>query len=202
MGLIGKVLGKSTNEVETGSGSGDGSARAERKRKLVNYPIFYSPCYYWFKFLIAIVSTGSASSIWISYSSTCGDAYDYIGLMVWFFSLVVLWAIYGLVHLGIIIARAIKKSPPTESLYTGQIERKLNVYMTLLLGTVVIIAIAGVILFHSGHSSISCRDAFNRVTGHAYYYIIIGLLMMIKVGKGKTTDSEGDDQPEAAESEV
>lgn len=98
----------------------------------------------------------------------------------------VLWAIFGLVHVGIIIVRFVKRSPPTNVLYSGAVESKISLPMSIMMASVVLISIIGLALFHAGHESITCTADFKAVKNAAITYIVFGLFMLMRITKGHT----------------
>lgn len=154
------------------------------RKRLYTYPIAYSPCYYWFKVVIGIVGAVTGIISWLKYSKDCAEAKDSTEIKIWYLLLIILWLVFGLVHLGIIVARFMQRHPPTYVLYSGAVESKIYWPMTICVGTIVIIAIVGVVLFHTDSDSIACKEDFVQVKNNAIFYIVLGVLMLLRFGRG------------------
>ena len=123
----------------------------------------YSPIYYYLKIIISVGSCVSAVMIWVEYSNKCAEwANNDMLAKAWFFSMIVLWAIQGVVHLVFIVTRFITKQPPSDTLYSGKFERMLRLPLMIELVILIVVAIVGVILIHAAENeSIECDAEFS-----------------------------------------
>ena len=145
----------------------------------------YSPIYYYLKIIISVGSCVSAVMIWVEYSNKCAEwANNDMLAKAWFFSMIVLWAIQGVVHLVFIVTRFITKQPPSDTLYSGKFEAMLRLPLMIELVILIVVAVVGLILIHAvDKESTICVGEFKRVKNHAIIYIVLGLLMIIRFGK-------------------
>ena len=151
----------------------------------------YSPIYYYLKIIISVGSCVSAVMIWVEYSNKCAEwANNDMLAKAWFFSMIVLWAIQGVVHLVFIVTRFITKQPPSNTLYSGKFEAMLRLPLMIELVILIVVAVVGVILLHAAEDeNDECVGEFWGLRIHAYTYIVLGLLMILRFGKAPQADA-------------
>jgi hypothetical protein len=150
--------------------------------------ICYSPIYYYFKVIITIYGTVSAVMLYLAYQSDCAEWANNMEVKAWFYAMAVLWAIQGLVHLFFIVVRFITKHPPSNTLYSGKFEAILKWPLMIEMVILIVIAVVGLILLKSAENeSEVCVGKFNKIKTHSIIYIVLGLLMVMRFGRAKSS---------------
>ena len=150
----------------------------------------YSPIYYYIKIFISVYGTVTAAMQWNKYSTDCGEWANNMAVKAWFLSMIILWAIQAVVHLVFIVTRFITKQPPSNTLYSGKFEAMLRLPLMIELVILIVVAVVGVILLHAAEDeNDECVGEFWGLRIHAYTYIVLGLLMILRFGKAPQADA-------------
>ena len=151
----------------------------------------YSPIYYYIKIGVSVFSCVSAALLYNKYSTNCAQQVknDMVA-KAWFISMIILWAIQAGVHLVFIVTRFITKQPPSNTLYSGKFEAMLRLPLMIELVILIVVAVVGVILLHAAEDeNDECVGEFWGLRIHAYTYIVLGLLMILRFGKAPQADA-------------
>jgi len=171
---IGEELKGNNNSSEEQSGCS----------KIKTYPICYSPCYYYYKLIICIYGVVSSVLTLLNYQKNCADDDPTMIVRGLFGALTILWAIQGLFHLGFIVHRFVTKEPPSDRLYSGNIESKLMWPLAVEAIVIMVVCVVGIVLHHALKNETEvCVDDDNQMRSRFIEYLILALLMTLRIGK-------------------
>ena len=94
-------------------------------------PILYSPCYYWYRFILGVVFLVQNGITFHLYEKVCppGDSDGNMEGSIFYILMMIFWGIQGAFHLFFIVHRLVAKTPVSDVLYDGPIESKLSIFL-------------------------------------------------------------------------
>ena len=167
------VAESAEEEADTGAG------RTDRCLK----PICYSPFYYYYKLVLAIIGLGSALARWIGYTKDCSEWSDAMLPQAFFYTVIILYVWIILAHGFFIIARFVTKHPPSDTLYDGKFASILKLPLMMSYVILLVVGIVGLVVIHAPVSeSQTCADElYETVYTEGITVIVISILMLLRI---------------------
>ena len=173
------VVAEPAEPAEEADTDADGTGRTDRCVK----QICYSPFYYYYKSVLAIIGLASAIVRWYGYTNACPEWKDAMLPEAFFYTVFILYALIILAHAFFIIGRYVTKHPPSDILYDGKFEAILKLPLMISYVILLVLGIVGLIFVHAPASvSQTCAAELHYVVlEEGIFLIVISILMLLRI---------------------